>query len=48
MKIDQHTKELIKVMSDGVYEKGHIIAKASLCAVTFLNLFTYGLVQKMN
>ena len=42
MKIDQHTKELIKVMSDGVYEKGHIIAKALLCAVAGESIFLLG------
>ena len=32
MDIDQHVRELLKAMSDGVYEKEHIIAMTLLSA----------------
>ena len=42
MKIDQHIRELKKVMSDGVYEKDHIMAMSLLSAVAGENIFLLG------
>ena len=42
MTIDQHIRELRKVMSDGVYEEDHIMAMSLLSAVAGENIFLLG------
>ena len=40
--IDQHIRELLKAMSDGVYEKEHIIAMTLLSAIAGESIFLLG------
>ena len=42
MTIEQHIRELRKVMSDGVYEKDHIKAMSLLSAVAGESIFLIG------
>ena len=42
MDIDQHVRELLKAMSDGVYEKEHIIAMTLLSAIAGESIFLLG------
>ena len=42
MDIDQHVRELLKSMSEGVYEKEHILAMSLLSAVAGESIFLLG------
>ena len=42
MSIDQHVRELLKAMSEGVYEKEHILAMSLLSAVAGESIFLLG------
>ena len=42
MDIDQHVRELLNAMSDGVYEKEHIIAMTLLSAIAGESIFLLG------
>ena len=39
MDIDQHVRELLKAMAEGVYEKEHILAMTLLSAVAGESIF---------
>ena len=42
MDINQHVRELLKAMAEGVYEKEHILAMSLLCAVAGESIFLLG------
>ena len=42
MKEDIHIKSLIKIISEGIYEKQHILAMSLLCAVAGESIFLLG------
>ena len=42
MDIDQHVRELLKAMAEGVYEKEHILAMSLLSAVAGESIFLLG------
>ena len=42
MDIDQHVRELLKAMGEGVYEKEHILAMSLLSAVAGESIFLLG------
>ena len=42
MDTDQHVRELLKTMGEGVYEKEHILAMSLLCAVAGESIFLLG------
>ena len=42
MKEDIHIKSLLKIISEGIYEKQHILAMSLLCAVAGESIFLLG------
>ncbi len=43
MKQDRQIKSLLKIISEGIYEKQHILAMSLLCAVAGESIFLLGL-----
>ena len=43
MKQDMQIKSLLKIISEGIYEKQHILAMSLLCAVAGESIFLLGL-----